>query len=71
MPVANARVELPVLQVSTYTDTKGCFHFLAVPQEPDTKELHILARNQEFNVTVNHPPSENEMVEVTLDTLIN
>ena len=50
IPVANARVELPTLQLSTNTDYEGRFHFSAVPVEPRVKLLRVRARGREFSV---------------------
>jgi hypothetical protein len=52
IPLARARVELPNLYRSTYTDAKGRFSLLGVPAAPKSKTLLIRARGQEQVTTV-------------------
>lgn len=47
VPVARARVDLPALDASTITDSKGRFAFPRVPSEPPTRLLHVSARGRQ------------------------
>jgi len=49
-PLMGARVELPVLQQSTHTDSRGRFRFSSVPTEPSSKLLRVRARGREISV---------------------
>ncbi len=50
IPVADARVEVPALQLYVNTDSKGRFHFSAVPVDPYPKLLRVHAKGQEFSI---------------------
>lgn len=50
IPIADARVEVPALQLYTNTDSKGRFYFAAVPAEPYPKLLLVHAKGQEFSI---------------------
>lgn len=50
IPIADARVEVPALELHTNTDSKGRFHFSAVPVEPYPKLLRVRAKGQEFSI---------------------
>ena len=61
MPVANARVEIPFLNLSTLTDLKGWFKFPAVPADPAPSRLRVVLKGWSLDVTVDpaslaHPP---------------
>jgi|SRR5947209_1762858 len=60
IPIMNARVELPALQLSTNTDSRGRFHFSAVPAEPRVKLLRVLAKGQEFSITTEQAERDDE-----------
>ena len=46
VPIPRARVDLPALDASTVTDSKGRFVFPRVPTEPPTRLLHVSARGR-------------------------
>lgn len=50
IPIMDARVELPALQIYTNTDSKGRFRFSTVPAEPYPKLLRVRAKGQEFSI---------------------
>ncbi len=50
IPVAGARLELPAMQLSTYSDQRGRFSFTAVPAKPLPKLLRVIARGQQLDV---------------------
>jgi hypothetical protein len=52
IPLMNARVELPALQLATETDSSGRFYFAAVPAQPPARQLRVRARGQEVLVTM-------------------
>lgn len=47
VPIPRARVDLPALDASTTTDSKGRFAFPRVPSEPPTRLLHVSARGRQ------------------------
>jgi len=50
-PLAEARVELPALQLSTHTDYKGRFHFGAIPAGPPGMQVRVNAKGREVTVS--------------------
>lgn len=50
IPLAGARLELPAMRLSTYSDQRGRFSFTAVPAKPLPKLLRIIARGQQLDV---------------------
>lgn len=50
IPVAGARLELPAMHLSTYSDQRGRFSFAAVPAKPLPKLLRIIARGHQIDV---------------------
>lgn len=66
IPLMNARVELPALQLATETDFKGRFHFAAVPAEPRDTLLRVRARGREFSVSANHTGNSTEPLVIQL-----
>ena len=52
LPIPGARVEVPGLGRSTYTDLRGCFHFEAVPEAPPVQRLRVTAKDADFQVTL-------------------
>ena len=51
IPVMNARVELPTLQLSTQTDADGRFQFAGVPPQTRANGMRIRARGKEYSLT--------------------
>ena len=66
IPIMNARVELPALQLSTHTDSSGRFHFSAVPAEPRVKLLRVLAKGQEFSINTEQAERDHEPFVINL-----
>lgn len=66
VPLMGALVELPLLQLRTRADSKGRFHFAAVPREFDTWRLRVKAKGREFQVTVRRG-SEGEPLVIRVD----
>jgi hypothetical protein len=50
IPIMDARVEVPGLQIYTNTDSKGRFHFSTVPADPYPKLLRVRAKGKEFSI---------------------
>lgn len=50
VPIAGARIELPALQLSTRTNSKGRFDFPAVPAEPKVTLLLVKAKGKVLSV---------------------
>ncbi|MCI0394188.1 MAG: Pvc16 family protein [Chloroflexi bacterium] len=69
IPLAGASVELLSLQLTTRTDSKGRFHFVAVPAEPVTKQLRVKAKGELFDVEVKLPAPEDKPAVVYCDIL--
>jgi hypothetical protein len=59
IPIMDAQVELPGLQLHTNTDFKGRFHFYAVPSEPRPKLLRVRAKGKEFSINTEQTESDN------------
>jgi hypothetical protein len=66
IPIVDARVEVPGLQLSTYTDSKGRFQFSAVPAEPYPKLLRVHAKGQEFSIDTKQAASPTEPLVIYL-----
>ena len=50
MPLMNARVEYPALNLYTRTDSSGKFRFTTVPPKPPP-ELRVQAKGKELSIT--------------------
>src|SRR5205823_1968272 len=50
-PLADARVTLPSLTLSTRTDARGCFGFETIPAEPRTIEVRVEVKGTARSVT--------------------
>lgn len=64
IPLMNARVELPALELFTNTDSRGRFHFSSVPSPPGVRLLRVRAKGQEFSVNID--PAETEPLVIHL-----
>lgn len=51
IPLASAKVEIPLLKLFTQTDADGRFRFASLPSEPQDKNLLIRAKGREFSVS--------------------
>jgi hypothetical protein len=51
IPLASAKVEIPLLKLYTQTDANGKFRFASLPSEPEDKVLLIRAKGREFSVS--------------------
>jgi len=52
VPISDAFVEIPSLQLATRSDTRGHFRFAAVPTSPAKQQLRVRAKAREFPFTV-------------------
>jgi hypothetical protein len=52
MPIADAIVELPLLQLSTRSDHAGRFRFAAVPADPPNQQIRVRAKAREFPFSI-------------------
>ena len=66
IPIMNAQVELPSLDLSTITDSRGTFHFSSIPDEPGEKLLRVRAKGQEFSINAKQAASETEPLVIQL-----
>jgi hypothetical protein len=66
IPLMNVRVELPTLELSTNTDSKGKFSFSAVPATTGPRLLRVLAKGQEFLINTEHDGSEMDPLVIPL-----
>jgi hypothetical protein len=66
IPLMNVRVELPRLELSTNTDSKGKFSFSAVPAMPGPRLLRVLAKGQEFLINTEHDGSDRDPLVIPL-----
>lgn len=65
-PLMNARVELPALELFTNTDSRGKFHFSAVPATPGARLLRVRARGQEFSINTEQAGSDEDPLVIHL-----
>jgi hypothetical protein len=66
IPLMNARVELPALELFTTTDSKGRFHFSSVPAMPGARVLRVRAKGQEFSINTEQAGSEEDPLVIHL-----
>jgi hypothetical protein len=66
IPLMNARVELPALELFTTTDSKGRFHFSSVPAMPGARLLRVRAKGQEFSINTEQAGSEDDPLVIHL-----
>ncbi|HEY3288794.1 MAG TPA: carboxypeptidase regulatory-like domain-containing protein [Anaerolineae bacterium] len=66
-PVAGARVEIPSLQMFNYTDSNGQFRFMGLPGASAKRELRVMAKGRQFDVTVDSPTDANKPVVIQFD----
>jgi hypothetical protein len=52
VPLRGALVELPDLQLRTRTDQKGHFHFPMIPTEPHRRQIRVMVKGEEKEVTI-------------------
>jgi hypothetical protein len=69
IPLPDVQVELPGLQRSARTDSKGRFSFAAVPAEPPPRRFRVLARGVQLSVTVEEAPAEGKPLVIHVPTL--
>ncbi len=65
-PLAYASLALQEPELATMTDEDGRFYFGAVPSQPRSRHLVILAKGQVFDLTVEQPSSDALPVEIRL-----
>jgi hypothetical protein len=66
IPIMNARVELPALDLFTSTDSKGRFHFASIPDAPGSREVRVRAKGQEFSINTEQVETANEPLVIHL-----
>jgi len=67
LPISDALVELPSLQISQRTDTKGYFRFATIPADPIALVLRIAAKGREVSVPVQRPTAPGEPFVIHLE----
>ena len=65
-PIMNARVDLPSLDLTTTTDSKGRFYFSSVPAVSGARLLVIRAKGQEFSINTQQTASDKEPLVIQL-----
>jgi hypothetical protein len=60
LPIPDALVELPSLELSERTDTRGYFRFATIPADPAAVVLRVVAKGREVSVPVQRPTSPGE-----------
>jgi hypothetical protein len=68
LPIPDALVELPSLELSERTDPRGYFRFASVPADPPAV-LRVRAKGREVRVPVERPTSPGEPVVIHLELL--
>jgi hypothetical protein len=66
IPIMNARVDMPSLDLTTTTDSKGRFYFSSVPAVSGARLLVIRAKGQEFSINTQQTASEKEPLVIQL-----
>jgi hypothetical protein len=66
IPIMNARVELPSLDLFTSTDSKGRFRFSRVPAATGARLLRVRAKGQEFSINTEQAGSDKEPLVIQL-----
>jgi hypothetical protein len=66
IPLMNAQVELPALELFTTTDFKGRFFFSAVPAAPGARLLRVRAKGQEFSINTEQAGSDQDPLVIHL-----
>lgn len=69
LPIAGARVEIPSLQLFNYTDANGQFRFLGLPGASAKRELRVMAKGRQFDVTVDSPSDTTRPVVIQFDPM--
>ena len=67
LPVPGALVELPSMDLSERTDTKGYFRFATVPADPPGVVLRVRAKGREVSMPVERPTSPGEPLIIHLE----
>lgn len=67
VPLMNARVDLPSLDLTTNTDSKGRFYFSSVPDAPGARLLRVRAKGQEFSIKTERADSDDEPLVIQLE----
>jgi hypothetical protein len=67
IPIAGARVEVPMLQRTTRTDANGRFRLTGMAAEPRAKQLRVSAKGETLDVTVMQPAVATEVIVVHFD----
>jgi hypothetical protein len=65
IPLMDARVELPALELFTNTDSKGRFHF-SVPAMRGSRLLRVRAKGQEFSINTEQAGSDEDPLVIHL-----
>jgi hypothetical protein len=66
IPIMNARVELPSLDLYTSTDSRGRFRFSSVPAAPGARLLRVRAKGQEFSINTEQAASDKDPLVIQL-----
>lgn len=69
IPLPNAHVELPALQISVQTDGRGRFRIAGVPTQPPTTHLRVHAKGHTQDVAIKPGKLKEEGVIVRFDAL--
>ncbi len=65
LPIMGARIELPELNLFTYTSPEGRFHFAGVPSNPAISKLRVRAKKRHISVTGPWTADEPVLVQLT------
>lgn len=66
IPVANAKVVIPALQITTTTNSDGFFRFASVPSEPKDKNLIVRAKGREFSVSTDQIDRSGDLFDIQI-----
>ncbi len=67
LAIPGARVEIPSLNLAAYSDANGLFRFLGLPVQAGKRNLRVLAKGRQFDISVDSPADSDKPVVIQFD----